>query len=487
MEQSEAYDLLSSTSMKQETRDLKLSLPDVIEALPDGVMVLDEDGRIALWNPAMETLTGYPASEVVGKNGSWLEYAQNPEGPEEKPRISNKRSLRRQEKSAGVTRLECEIRARDGKIIPVLKSTRILRDENNHVTGLLQTITDLRYRKRLDNGASESGRGLLREQGLGRLVGRSHVMQDIYERIRLAARSDATVLIHGDTGTGKELVADAIHHLSARRHEPFLKVNCSALPESLLESELFGHVKGAFTGATADRIGRFEAAEGGTLFLDEIGDVSPLIQLKLLRVMQERIYERVGEAKPRHADVRILVATNRNLREGVSRGRIREDFYYRIKVFDIHTPTLAERKDDIPLLVEHTIQRFNQRTGKAITGVSAEVRYVFMDYCWPGNVRELENAIEHAFVTCTGAIIQLRDLPIELRTEHIRMMECRRRASFSSEAPLPAEYPSDSKEALLAALEACNWNKAAAARRLGVERTTIWRRMKKWGIPARPE
>jgi len=321
-----------------------------------------------------------------------------------------------------------------------------------------------------------------KKQGLGRLVGNGYVMQEVYERIRLAAKSEATVLIHGDTGTGKELIADAIHRLSERRHKPFVKVNCSALSENLLESELFGHVKGAFTGAVSDKIGRFEAAEGGTILLDEIGDLSPIIQLKLLRVIQERVYERVGETKHRIADVRVLAATHRNLREGVSQGRIRQDFYYRIKVFDIHAPSLIERREDIPLLASSFIQSFNRRTGKAIKGCSAEVNYIFMDYCWPGNVRELENAVEHAFVTCQGEIIELGDLPVELRTSQRRMMECQRDTTILRTNFPVSDHPTGSKEELLAILESCGWNKANAARKLGVQRTTIWRRMKKWGI-----
>ncbi|NCC60775.1 MAG: PAS domain S-box protein [Verrucomicrobiae bacterium] len=461
-----------------------LSLSDVIETMPDGILALDSDGRIQLWNSPMEKLTGYTAGEVLGAHCSMLECADCRGEDGDKADLPAEVVLMRSSGDASITRIECRIRARNGELVPVLKSARVLRNEAGEVTGLVETVTDLRYRKRLEAEVAQSMTPNGLRKGLGRLVGAGHAMNEVYDRIHLAAQSDATVLIYGSTGTGKELVADAIHRLSSRRHRPFVKVNCSALPESLLESELFGHVKGAFTGASTDKIGRFEAAEGGTLLLDEIGDITPLIQLKLLRVIQERVYERVGESKHRTADVRVIAATHRNLREGVAKGHIREDFYYRIKVFDIHTPALAERKEDIPLLTEAFIQSFNRRTGKAIEGISAEVRYVFMDYCWPGNVRELENAIEHAFVTCQGKIIEMRDLPLELRTAQMRMRECRSESRVDTRRPddTATPHPIGSREELLQVLEACEWNKAAAARKLGVERTTIWRRMKKLGI-----
>ena len=468
-------------SQKDQTESL-LSLSDVIETMPDGILALDTEGRIQLWNSPMEKLTGYSASEVLGKNCTILECTSCCGKTENDRPVPDEYTLMQQQKDKGIIRKECNIRVSNGEFIPVLKSARVLYDESGVVTGLVETLTDLRYRKRLEAEVAGTIARDGQKQGLGHLVGGSHAMNEVYERIRLAAQSDATVLIYGNTGTGKELVADAVHRLSGRRHKPFVKVNCSALPENLLESELFGHVKGAFTGASVDKIGRFEAAEGGTILLDEIGDISPLIQLKLLRVIQERVYERVGEATHRKADVRVIAATHRNLREGVSQGRIREDFYYRIKVFDIHMPALAEHKEDIPLLADSFIRSFNERTGKKIQGFSSKVNYVFMDYCWPGNVRELENAVEHAFVTCQGDIIELRDLPFELRTAETRMVECKRDGTTDHRRPSASGHLQGSKEELLAVLESCGWNKAKAARELGVERTTIWRRMKKWDI-----
>ncbi|MEA2067900.1 MAG: sigma 54-interacting transcriptional regulator, partial [Verrucomicrobiota bacterium] len=445
-----------------------LSLSDVIETMPDGLLALDADCRIRLWNPSLEKLTGYAAADVVGETCTVLECSSCVGGTREGAMLSSECALLQQSTEQGVVRRECTILSRGGERIPILKSSRILRNGTGHAIGLVETLTDLRFRKRMEAEAASLGNGGNSMQKLRCLVGGSHAMNQVYERIQLAAQSETTVLIQGDTGTGKELVADAIHYLSARKLGPFIKVNCSALPENLLESELFGHVKGAFTGAFSDKIGRFEAAEGGTLLLDEIGDISPLIQLKLLRVMQERVFERVGETTQRSADVRVLVATHRNLREGVAAGKIREDFYYRIKVFDIRSPSLLEHKEDIPVLTAAFVARFNQRTGKQIAGVAPEVNYVFMDYCWPGNVRELENAIEHAFVTCQGNMIELQDLPLELRTVRTRMAECKRETSGTPTVPPPEPPPPGGREELVEVLAACGWNKAEAARRLGV-------------------
>jgi two-component system response regulator HydG len=321
---------------------------------------------------------------------------------------------------------------------------------------------------------------------MGRLVGSSHRMHLVYERTHLAANSHTTVLILGETGTGKELVAEAIHFASSRKQGPLVKVNCSALSENLLESELFGHVKGAFTGAIKDKVGRFEAAHEGTIFLDEIGDISPLIQLKLLRVLQEKEIEPVGSSQTQKVDVRVLAATNKDLRSMVREGQFRQDLYYRLRVFQIDLPALREHKEDIPLLVESFMERFNRQTGKSIRSISDEVKQCFMDYCWPGNVRELENTIEHAYVTCQGNEIGLFDLPPELRMTEFRAAECRGRAETKSKGKSAAASGATTRDQLVKMLESCGWSKAEAARRLGLNRATIWRKMKQWGIPMEP-
>ncbi len=459
--------------MSAESDLWKDSLSDIFQMMPSGVVVMDSDYKVQLWNAAMERITGYMADEVLGRQCSFLNCEK-----------CNKNMHDDADCNEIAHNVECTIASKRGESIPVLKNARILTDSPGRRIGVVEVITDLRYKKTLEKEI-EAWRGTVSvSAGMGLLVGNSYKMRDVYERIRLAADTDATVLIHGDTGTGKELAANAIHMNSARRDKPFIKLNCSALTESLLESELFGHVKGAFTGAIKDKTGRFEAADGGTIFMDEIGDISPLIQLKLLRVIQERVYERVGENIPRKVDVRIIVATHRDLRELVKAGKFREDFYYRIKVFDIKMPSLNERKEDIPLLTNAFIERFRRATGRNITAVSDRVMHIFMDHCWPGNVRELENAIEHAFVTCRTEVIDVDDLPLEIRREDIRRQECNSRLNNSG---LPSDrnynvYSGNTKDDLLALLEECNWNKTEVARRLGVDRSTVWRRMKKFGI-----
>jgi transcriptional regulator with GAF, ATPase, and Fis domain len=307
-------------------------------------------------------------------------------------------------------------------------------------------------------------------------------MKQIFSAIGAAAASEATILLQGESGTGKELVAGAIHYNSPRSENPFITVSCSALTESLLESELFGHVKGSFTGAIRDRVGRFEEADGGTIFLDEIGEISPLIQVKLLRVLQEREIERVGESKKRKIDIRIIAATNKDLITLVKGGEFREDLYYRLKVFPINVPPLRKRKEDIPLLFSHFIHIQNQKTGKSIQGVTQASLRILMDYTWPGNVRELENAIEHAFVLCTGEHIDVFDLPIEIRQLAYRPDAL----NASSSTPAPAFSGAKlSPQRLHELLYECHWNKAEVARRVGLSRTAIWKYMKKWDIPLR--
>jgi transcriptional regulator with GAF, ATPase, and Fis domain len=304
-------------------------------------------------------------------------------------------------------------------------------------------------------------------------------MGRVFSFIEAAAASDATIVIQGESGTGKELVARAIHSLGQRREKPMVTVNCSALPESLLESELFGHVRGAFTGAGKDRKGRFEEADGGTLFLDEIGEITPYIQVKLLRVLQQKEIERVGESLQRKIDIRIIAATNQDLKSMVDAGKFREDLYYRLKVFPILLPPLRSRREDIPLLVSHFVDRGNALTPGRVTGVSRQALDVMMDYPWPGNVRELANAIEHAFVLCSGREIDLLDLPAEIRQAMPGKAGLGRRAP----GPLPAVREELSRDLLLDLLRECGWNKAEVARRTGLSRASIWKYMKRWEIP----
>jgi transcriptional regulator with GAF, ATPase, and Fis domain len=306
----------------------------------------------------------------------------------------------------------------------------------------------------------------------------------------MAAESDANVVIQGESGTGKELVANAIHHASNRKDKSFVKVNCAALTETLLESELFGHARGAFTGAYRDHQGKFEYADKGTIFLDEIGEISPAMQAKLLRVLQERVVMRVGDNREIPVDVRVIVATNKNLRSLVSKGKFREDLFYRLNVFPIHIPSLRERATDIPLLIIHFIEKFKSRTGKQIESCSTDVMRILMSYCWPGNVRELENIIEHAFILCRSKEIQVIDLPHELRVSAVREGICAEKISgiiqtiptsrihFQKES----NRLSISREVLEQELTRHGGNKTATARALGISKVGLWKKMKKMGM-----
>ncbi len=454
---------------------MDLKWQTIVESLPHGLVVTDLRSVIQVWNHTMEVLTGYPAAQAVGRNSTFLNPKCGPvlDSPEVRP-----------DPALTIPQFEeCQIERRDGGHVPVLKATRALVDDSGRLTGHVLVFNDLRPLKALENRLArlrcqESGKPMP-----GKLLGESAPMLEVRERIRLAAESNATILLLGETGTGKELVAEEIHRLSGRAKGALVKLNCAALPETLLESELFGHAKGAFTGANRDKPGRFELAHLGTLMLDEIGDLSPLMQVKLLRVLQHHEFERLGENKTRRAEVRIVAATHRDLRQLVTEGRFREDFFYRLNVFPIHLPPLRERGADVLLLAQHFMERFNRETGKAIRHLSADVRRILLDFCWPGNVRQLENAVEHAFVTCPGAEIGLFDLPVEIRLTHLREQLCRKAglaeaAGLASISGGPRGAP-PAREQLERLLAECRQNRAEVARRLGVDRTTVWRWLKR--------
>ena len=447
----------------------------LLESMADGVFTLDENGKITSWNPAMEAISGYTPEEAVGESCTLLNFNRCfskscPAGIIECGICKHGR----------IDGKECFLKHKNGKDVPVIKSARILKDKNGEVKGVVETVTNLTELQKARRDADEANRRMGEIFRFDNIIGKSSAIQKVFSTIKAAASSDATILIQGESGTGKELVAGAVHYNSSRSDMPFLTVNSSALSESLLESELFGHVKGAFTGAVRDRIGRFEAAEGGTLFLDEIGEISPFIQVKLLRVIQERELERVGESKKRKIDIRIITATNRDLYSLVQQGRFREDLYYRLKVFPINIPPLRERKKDIPILISHFIKLQNNKTGKPIAGVSHAAMRILLDYNWPGNVRELENAIEHAFVLCETEHIDIFDLPVEIRRMEYLLDAAKLHEADESTGPIRKKM---TREFLLEILEASNWNKAEVGRQVGVSRAAIWKYMKKWDIP----
>ena len=447
----------------------------LLESMADGVFTLDREGLITSWNPAMERITGYSLKEAIGNSCSILGFnscfgSTCPTGLLECGIISYGK----------VDGKECFLRHKNGKDVPVVKSARVVRNDRDEIKGIVETIMDMSMLYKARQETEEANRRLGESYRLDKIIGKSRHMQKVFSAIEAAAASEATILIQGESGTGKELVAGAIHYRSMRKGRAFVTLNCSALSESLLESELFGHAKGAFTGALYDRAGRFEKAEGGTVFLDEIGDISRYIQVKLLRVIQEREVERVGESKKRKVDIRVITATNKDLYNLIRQGDFREDLYYRLKVFPIYIPPLRERKDDIPILVSHFIQKQNQKTGKRISAATSPAMRILLDYNWPGNVRELENAIEHAFVLCDTDHIDIFDLPVEIRqTEY--------HPPFSSHPSEPVHTRTFGKrltrKSLLEILNDSDWNKAETARRVGLSRASIWKYMKKWDIP----
>jgi PAS domain S-box-containing protein len=443
----------------------------IIDSMADGVFTMDAKGRISSWNPSMERISGYSAKEALGQTCQLLQCSRC-FGKQCPANIEKCRIIEKGKSEAK----ECQLRHKDGHDVSVIKNASVVKNDDGDVIGIVETVTDMTELMRARKKAEAAALRLGEIHRMDNIIGKSRAMQQVFTAIRAAAASEATILVQGESGTGKELVAGAIHYNSDRREGPLVAVNCSALSENLLESELFGHVKGSFTGANRDRRGRFEEASGGTIFLDEIGEMSPFIQVKLLRVLQEREVERVGDSRRRKIDIRIITATHKDLYARVREGAFREDLYYRLKVFPIQLPPLRERREDIPMLSDHFINSMSHKTGKPVTGLSPAALRVFMEHAWPGNVRELENAIEHAFVLCNSREIDVSDLPIEIRQPS-------RAGIVATTVYHPRVRKKITREALLELLSACDWNKAEVGRRVGLSRTAIWKYMKKYEIP----
>ncbi len=452
----------------------------LLESIGDGIFVLDTHGRIIAWNPAMEKITGYSSEEIKGQSCKILNFNQCFD--KDCPTDMRDCGILKYGK---VDPTECLLSHKEGHVLSVTKNARVIKNRQNKIIGIVEVVTDLTELKNARLKMEEATRRLGELNRLGGIIAKSQVMQNVFTFIKASAASDATILIQGESGTGKELVAGAIHSIGERRDKPLVIINCSALSESLLESELFGHIKGAFTGASQDRIGRFEQADGGTIFLDEIGEITPYIQVKLLRVLQQKEIERVGESRKRKIDIRIITATNKDLKSQVDAGKFREDLYYRLKVFPIYLPPLRNRKEDIPLLVNHFIKMNNKNITLKVKGIEKPALKAFMDYSWPGNIRELANAIEHAFVLCSNRQIDLTDLPLEIRDPDMISGPVEKEKINPRIKNLRQPHSLTQKK-LIDLLRDNNWNKAEVARQVGLSRASIWKYMKKWDIPLQP-
>jgi PAS domain S-box-containing protein len=443
----------------------------VANTISDGIMVVDEQGIIIYVNEAFEGITGFSKDEMVGRDCSILNCDICQEVRENRGchwcALFQDGNMRRR---------RCVFRHKDGHSIHALKNASIFHDDHGNVIGAVETVTDITDLIEKDNRIAEYQRELRSADKFQGIIGASAQMQKIFDLITNASRSDAPVIIYGESGTGKELVARAIHRLSERFRGPYVKINCAALTESLLESELFGHVKGAYTGAVKDRSGRFETAHGGSIFLDEIGDLPLATQVKLLRVLEDKIVERVGANTSIPVDVRIISATNRDLKELIESDIFRKDLYFRINVIPVHLPPLRERIEDIPLLADAFFRKIRLKVNKKFTAISRETMAALMNYSWPGNVRELKSAFEYACVTCQEGTIQPEHLPENILTEK-KSSGPAKRISINREEIKKIE--------LIETLEETGGNQSAAAKLLGVTRVTIWNRMKRYGISSK--
>jgi PAS domain S-box-containing protein len=434
----------------------------ILESISDGVFTVDMEWCVTSFNRAAEEITGVPRKEAIGRRCSDV-FRSSMCGAA----CALQQTLKTGKPIIGKSGYIIDS---EGNRIPISISTAVLRDSDGRVIGGAETFRDLSEVEALRQELEGKFRA-------GDLISRSPLMQRVFEVLPAIAASPSTVLVLGETGTGKELVARTVHSLSSRNQGPFIAVNCGALPDTLLESELFGYKAGAFTGASKDKLGRFALAKGGTIFLDEIGEVRPALQVRLLRVLQERIYEPLGATRSEAADVRVIVATNKDLAEQMRLGLFREDLYYRVNVIRVELPPLRRRKEDIPLLVEQFIARFNRLQQKSVKGIAAEALSLLMAHDWPGNIRELENAIERAFILCGEGQIGIGHLPGEL-TAH--------GAVAGADSDMRSAHDALDAQSIHAALERNAFNRLAAARELGIHKTTLFRRMKKLGI-ALPE
>jgi len=443
--------------LKNTLNSLPLNLIDgqniILDSIADGVFTVNKDWQITSFNRAAEKITGVPKEEAIGQLCKDVLKAD----------ICEKSCCLRATMKTGepIVNKKVQIIDADGHRFPISISTALLRDKKGVLLGAVETFRDISVEEDLR-------KAIKRKYSFSDIISKNHQMLQLFDILPDIADSASTVLIEGESGTGKELVACAIHNLSSRKKQPFIAVNCGALPDTLLESELFGYMAGAFTDAKKDKPGRFHLAENGTLFLDEIGDITPAMQVKLLRVIQEKTFEPLGATLSIEHNVRIIVATNKRLEELVRQGQFREDLFYRINVFKITLPPLRERMEDIPLLCEHFIGHFNTMQKNDISGISDEAMAVLMGYTYPGNIRELANIIERAFILCKVGLIEKKHLPESLFTAAGKNIANDDGISLKN---LEKTY-------LLKALEQNGWNCPQTARQLGIHKSTLYRKIK---------
>ncbi|MEW5803950.1 MAG: sigma 54-interacting transcriptional regulator [bacterium] len=465
-----ARDIREKAEAEQKVREERDKLNTLINTTNDLIFIRNLQGEYIFVSHAVQRILGYSPDEFKSLPPERI-LSSNPLNQNfmESPIHWGNKGERERGEPYWVEFLAC-----DGKPIFLEINETPLQSDKRGITQIMGIGRDISERRRLEEQLRDwhEKQARVRQEiyRFGEVIGKSRKMQEIYELIQIVSQNNSTVLLKGESGTGKEMIAQAIHEHSPRCNYPFVEVTCSALSEHLLESELFGHVKGAFTGAIKDKQGRFEQANGGTIFLDELGDISLNAQVKLLRVLQEREIVRVGGDERIKIDVRIIAATNKDLDEAVARGAFREDLYYRLNVVPINVPALRERKEDIPLLVDHFIKKIDRKVGKEITEISQKALNLLRECYWPGNIRQLENAIEYAIVRCHGQEIRVQDLPEEVRNQKVE------------KASVQDLIANTEKMAILDAFKGCQWDLTRTARQLNISRTTLWRKIKKYGI-----
>lgn len=448
---------MEKSSTLESTKNVFLEDHEIIlNSISDGVFTVDLQWRITSFNKAAEEITGVSRGEAIGRPCCEVLRANV---------CATQCVLRRtMETGERITNMPVYILGADNQPVAVSVTTGLLRDGSGKFIGGVETFRNLTV-------INELRRELRKQHCFGNIVSKSEKMLRLFSVLPHVAECETTVLVEGASGTGKELLARAIHNESPRKKGPFVAINCGALPDTLIESELFGYRAGAFTDAKKHKPGRFALAQDGTIFLDEIGDISPATQVKLLRVLEEKVYEPLGSTESANTNARVMAATHRNVEQLVKEGKFREDLYYRINVIRLSLPPLSERKEDLPILVDHFIDRFNHLTGKRVMGLSQEAMAALMLHDWPGNVRELENAIEHAFVLCQHEFIRIGDLPRRLIPD-----------SPPAEVPAGLTLKQVERRAIQQALERNNWKKVATARELGIDKNTLRRKIKRLEI-----